>query len=63
MLLLPFVKDGFLNVVENVEEDIPQMFSYEALIFSGLDINEWLKPGRVPLRADQQRHFLASERL
>lgn len=39
------------------------MFSYEAWIFSGLDMNERLKPGRFPLRADQRRHFLASERL
>lgn len=29
-VLLPFFKDTFLNIVENVEEYIPQMFSYKA---------------------------------
>lgn len=63
VLLLPFFKDTLLNIVENVAEYIPQMFSYKAWIFSGLAMNEWLKPGRFHLRADQHRHFLASERL
>jgi len=30
VLLLPFFKDTFLNIVENVKECIPQMFSHKA---------------------------------
>lgn len=58
-----FFKDTLLNIMENVDKYILQMLSYKAWVFSGLDMNEWLKPGRFPLRDDQQRYFLASERL
>lgn len=63
VFLLIFFGDIFLNIVVNTEEYIPQMFCCKAFIFSGLDMNEWLKPGKFLCRADQQRYFLASERL
>lgn len=58
VLSLIFFKDIFLNIVVNIEEYITQMFYCKTWIFWGLDMNEWLKPGKFPLRADQQRIFL-----
>lgn len=58
-VFLIFFKDIFLNIVVNLEEYIPQILYCKAWIFSALDMNEWLKPGKFPHGADEQRDFFA----